>query len=519
MASRYFVGGGTGNWNSTTNWSATDGGASGASFPTSADDVFLTASSGTNTLTVNVSSACLTINCTGFTGTLTMSALLTTYGSVTLASGMTISGSSTLAVAGSVTATFTSNGKTWPTPLTFGVTNTITLVGDWVNTGLVTANASTTINKTTAETFTCAGGYTFGTSSTSNTGTAEIILTGGTYTPSTSTGVLQNNCTFAGNVTISNGTTFRYSTGILKYTSGSVTTTNTTLACNASTTLNTNGITWDKVSLTGAVATFTLTSSLICTGLLTFATGSNIITINRTTAETITTSGGLTQGGATSTIAGTAEIIVTGGTITGPSSTGYLANNLTLSGSCTFAAGAFTYRTGTLKYTAGTITVAGSTLACAASTIFDCAGVTWDNVTLTGASTFTLIGNVNVSGTLTIGSGNNSVVFAGTAQLIPTGAVSVANGSGTVTVSSSASLKLTQTQTFTKTSTGLWSVNIIVDAAGKTVTFAGDCAIYLGHMNCIAGTIITDLATWTVFGGGSGGGLILPRPMNGGYSG
>jgi len=40
-ASRYLVSGGNGNANSTTNWSATDGGSSGASFPTSSDDVFL----------------------------------------------------------------------------------------------------------------------------------------------------------------------------------------------------------------------------------------------------------------------------------------------------------------------------------------------------------------------------------------------------------------------------------------------------------------------------------------------
>lgn len=31
MADRYWVAGGDGNWNSTTNWSATSGGASGAS--------------------------------------------------------------------------------------------------------------------------------------------------------------------------------------------------------------------------------------------------------------------------------------------------------------------------------------------------------------------------------------------------------------------------------------------------------------------------------------------------------
>ena len=47
MANRYWVAGGTGNYNSTTNWSATSGGASGASVPTTVDAIFFDASSGT----------------------------------------------------------------------------------------------------------------------------------------------------------------------------------------------------------------------------------------------------------------------------------------------------------------------------------------------------------------------------------------------------------------------------------------------------------------------------------------
>ena len=45
MAIRYWVGG-AGNWSSTTKWSTTSGGASGASVPTSADDVVFDANSG-----------------------------------------------------------------------------------------------------------------------------------------------------------------------------------------------------------------------------------------------------------------------------------------------------------------------------------------------------------------------------------------------------------------------------------------------------------------------------------------
>lgn len=53
MAARFWVGG-TGTWNAsnTTNWSATTGGAGGASVPVAADTVTIDANSGTGTITV-----------------------------------------------------------------------------------------------------------------------------------------------------------------------------------------------------------------------------------------------------------------------------------------------------------------------------------------------------------------------------------------------------------------------------------------------------------------------------------
>ncbi len=61
MADRYWVGG-TGTWNttSTTNWSATSGGASGASVPTTADNVIFD-QAGTYTVTMIGALACLNI--------------------------------------------------------------------------------------------------------------------------------------------------------------------------------------------------------------------------------------------------------------------------------------------------------------------------------------------------------------------------------------------------------------------------------------------------------------------------
>lgn len=74
MANRYWVGG-SGTWDAvnTANWSATSGGAGGASVPTSADIAFLDAASGTVTVTLGANVTVLRLTCTGFTGTLDFS--------------------------------------------------------------------------------------------------------------------------------------------------------------------------------------------------------------------------------------------------------------------------------------------------------------------------------------------------------------------------------------------------------------------------------------------------------------
>jgi hypothetical protein len=93
MANRYFVPGGNFRWNAsdTTNWSATSGGPGGASVPTSSDDVFLDANSGT---AINFFVGfCRSINGTGFTGQLAWqlgSQPLYNYGDVVFPSSMQV---------------------------------------------------------------------------------------------------------------------------------------------------------------------------------------------------------------------------------------------------------------------------------------------------------------------------------------------------------------------------------------------------------------------------------------------
>lgn len=95
MADRHWVGG-TGSWTAanTANWSTTPGGAGGASVPTAADDVFISASSGGGTLTIATNVALAkSLDFTGFTGNLVLNQGWTLSGGLTLSSSMgTITG-------------------------------------------------------------------------------------------------------------------------------------------------------------------------------------------------------------------------------------------------------------------------------------------------------------------------------------------------------------------------------------------------------------------------------------------
>lgn len=143
MASRYAVA--TGNWNSTGTWAATDGGAPGASFPVDGDAVFLTATSGAITVTVNVSSAATSIDATGYTGTFTGSGALQLKGNLTAVVGMVYSYTGTLTEALTAgTATLTSAGHTLCGALTMnGAGGTLTFADAFITTGTCTLTAGT----------------------------------------------------------------------------------------------------------------------------------------------------------------------------------------------------------------------------------------------------------------------------------------------------------------------------------------------------------------------------------------
>jgi hypothetical protein len=67
---RYWNPAGAANWNATTSWSDTDGGATGASVPTIDDDVFFTGTN-VNNCTINSSPVMNSLTTSGYTGTIT----------------------------------------------------------------------------------------------------------------------------------------------------------------------------------------------------------------------------------------------------------------------------------------------------------------------------------------------------------------------------------------------------------------------------------------------------------------
>lgn len=129
MAARYWVTGGTGNTNSTTNWSATSGGASGASVPGSSDDAIFDANSGTGTVTINATLSVLSFDTTNSGNTFTGSAQITMNGgNFTWGSGVTITWTGNISCGtGASGTTFTSNGK--------GITGTLIIATGFPNPG------------------------------------------------------------------------------------------------------------------------------------------------------------------------------------------------------------------------------------------------------------------------------------------------------------------------------------------------------------------------------------------------
>ena len=249
MADRYWVGG-TGNWNTTntTNWSASPGGASGASVPTAADSVFFDRT-GTYTVTIGGGDGsdgnCL--NLTVSAGTVAFQrggggggGNLFIYGSMSLIATTTFNQEGMSFTFGATTAgqTITTNGVVLRGSCTFNGVG-----GSWILQDAVTLGFIEHINGTinlNGKTLTTSGYQTF-------TGTKNITFNGGSLVLTDSGGSPFNNTNSSGF-----STTAGTGTGTISMTGGGTNTKtfiggNSTFNC----TLNLGGAGTGALTITG----------------------------------------------------------------------------------------------------------------------------------------------------------------------------------------------------------------------------------------------------------------------------
>ena len=562
MADRYWVAGGTGNYNSTTNWSATSGGASGATVPTAADNVFFNASSGAGTATINVASNCRDLNLTGFLGTLNFTNTLAVIGSV-MNFGLgtyTVTGASQLQL--QTTMTVTSNGTSWQGNLYFTGNIVFTLADNMTILGTlsVTAGSTQTINGNTifvSSNLTSVGNGT-------TLGTTNIVLNGTGTWSSSGTGVIRNNVTINTAGTLTLGANVFYNTGTLTYTAGTVITTGSTLNIAANTKLDTNGITWNNINTTTALG-ITLGNNLTLTGTLTVSggtlsftlVGNSLISTNANltmgtsgtftmpanqTFKTLTVTGAgvinaniltITENlTINNVVSGTTIILYTGTGTWSASASGVIYNPLTINTAGTFTISGIVYKqTGLFTYTAGTIIDTGATVIISSSTTLNVSGKTWNKLLVNGAITLTSNINAVTFGTTGVNAtsfvlGGNTINFthlelgnSGTTTLptawvcqniefVNTSSGTLSNFSITINgnILQSGAGQKTGSTTFiyagtgswTSTSTGYLTNTFTINTAGTLTFISGN--IGGGIFTYTAGTVVTTGSTLTIRG-------------------
>ena len=272
---RYGVGTGTVSWSSTAMWSASSGGASGASVPLCQDTVILNASSTSGTISCDMPRYCADLIMTGFVGTLA-TGTGDIYGSVTLASGMTFSSGSRVTLRGRSSQTLTSAGKAWNSPITIDcATGTYTLVD-----AIAVNNASGIgMIALTSGTFTDSG-FSVTLTYTGVTTGSDFTQTGGTLN-ATGTWTLNTGATGTTPWTVTSGTV-NASTAAL--TTSNATATDRTFAGGGKVygTLTDQNTSTGKLTITGAntFTTINKTATVACTLTLPSATTTTVTNFN-----------------------------------------------------------------------------------------------------------------------------------------------------------------------------------------------------------------------------------------------
>jgi hypothetical protein len=467
MADRYWRGG-TANWDSTagSKWAETPAGATGASVPTTADDVFFDSTS-TGTCTISTgNTGAKSINCTGFTGTLAGIGAISVAGGVTLVAAMgftytgtlTLTGTGTLTTAGKTLGPVTVNGAgitvSLGDALTMGSTRTFTFTAGTLNLANFTLStglfSSIVTNTRVIE---------FGTGNITTTGTSLVVNFNGTnftYTGTPTVNISNNSATSA-SVNATSGFTetnaLTYNVTIGTY---SLTMSNTQIR-----NLNFTGFAGTLVSVPRTVyGNLTIPASGMTlnagTSVTTFAgtSGTQIITTNGVTVDFP-----LTQNG----VGGTVEL---NGSLTLGSTRAYTLTNGNLNISAgSLSAGNFSSSNSNARVIAfgsNSITTRNS------GTAFNVAGT---NLTYTGTPTVNISNNSATATTVTATSFTEITAFN----------FNVTTGTYTLTVSTSSFFKSLNFTGFT----GTWAPTT------QTATFYGNLTLVSG-MTFTAGT-----GTWT----------------------
>jgi hypothetical protein len=276
MAARFWVGG-TGAWDnaSTANWSATTGGASGASAPTSADTVTFDGNSGTGTCTTAAGSACSSMTLNTQTVALVLGANHTASGSFVLTQG-------SIDLAGFVlNSTTVSSSNSNTRSIAFGSTGQINLTattGTLWTTSTSAGFTTTGTSKAVVAPNGAAGTRTFNFGAVAETVAMNVSVTAGTDTVSLQGRYYTLNTTgFTGTI----GATSRSIYGSLTIGAGATYTSTTTvtsfIGTSGSHTITTNGVTIDgAITFDGSSGTWTFADAL------TQGAGKNFIFTNGT---------------------------------------------------------------------------------------------------------------------------------------------------------------------------------------------------------------------------------------------
>jgi hypothetical protein len=224
---------------------------------------------------MNVAGAALSLNLSNYTNTLTMTNALTVTNNITLGASMSFAG--TGALTSISTATITTNGRSIPS-FTIATANTVKTLADNLSATTYSQTAATTLN---GNSMFVTGNFTSSTNGILGTSNIRIAGSGAQSINSQS---ITAPFTFqhSGTVTINSEGLGPIGGGSVTYTSGSFASNGAILklnSLNGTVTLNTSGMTWDRINvLVAPTTTLSLTSDLNFTNC--FVGGSSNNTAN-----------------------------------------------------------------------------------------------------------------------------------------------------------------------------------------------------------------------------------------------